>query len=301
MSSSIIFEYPFPEQFSFKECLWFLDRNYDDCMHQLSPDSVTKVIKVKGRPFLIRVSAINSILQVHLLEGRALEEDRSAIISYVKNWFDLERDLSHFYELLLKDRQLDYMPEAYFGLRLVSIPDLFEALCWGIIGQQINLTFAYKLKRKLVERYAEPIDFENKFYYSFPSSSTLSKASMEDLRAMQFSQKKAEYLIGIAAAFEKGEISEAKLRNMASLKDKQSVLTSIRGIGLWTANYALMKSFREPSCIPYGDAGLINALLRHEIISRKEEAQHMDAFFKPYEGWESYLVFYLWRSLSVNV
>jgi DNA-3-methyladenine glycosylase II len=300
MSSSVIFEYPFPEQFSFKECLWFLDRNYDDCMHLLSPDSVTKVIKVKGRPFLIRVSAKNSILEVRLLEGRALEEDRSAIISYVKNWFDLERDLSDFYKLLLKDSQLNYMPGAYYGLRLVSIPDLFEALCWGIIGQQINLNFAYKLKRKLVERYAEPIGFENKFYYSFPSSNALSKASIEDLRAMQFSQKKAEYLIGIATAFEKGEISEVKLRNMASLKDKQAALTSIRGIGLWTANYALMKSFREPSCIPYGDAGLINALLRYEIISRKEEGQNIDALFKPYDGWESYLVFYLWRSLSVN-
>lgn len=298
MTAALILEIPLPERFSFKECLWFLNRNYDDCMHRLSEEAITKAIEIDHQTFLIHIRENNQLLEIHILQGIPSPEEQRSLISYVENWFDFCNDPMELYSLLLKDDRLAYMAEAYYGLRLVSIPNLFEALCWGIIGQQINLTFAYKLKRKLVERYGKKIDHENQSYYLFPSSAELLKASITELREMQFSQKKAEYLIGLARIFEAGEISEARLKVMPLLKDRQKALTDIRGIGIWTANYALMKAFREPSCIPYGDAGLLNALLKHEIIQQKGDAKAINAFFEHYQGWESYLVFYLWRSLS---
>ena len=41
------------------------------------------------------------------------------------------------------------------------MPDLFESLVWAIIGQQINLTFAYTLKKRFVQDFGENIVFEN--------------------------------------------------------------------------------------------------------------------------------------------
>lgn len=43
------------------------------------------------------------------------------------------------------------MTASYKGVRFIGIPDIFEAICWAIIGQHINLKFAYTLKRRLVE------------------------------------------------------------------------------------------------------------------------------------------------------
>ena len=79
------------------------------------------------------------------------------------------------------------------------------------------------------------------------------------------------------------------------------MLLAQKGIGEWTANYALMKSLRDPQCIPHGDIGLLNALANHNIISDRNELDKIATLFKTFPGWESYLVFYLWRSLTVRV
>lgn len=45
--------------------------------------------------------------------------------------------------------------DEFYGLRNIGIPDLFEAIVWGILGQQINLAYAYTLKRRLVETFGD--------------------------------------------------------------------------------------------------------------------------------------------------
>jgi len=183
-------------------------------------------------------------------------------------------------------------------LRLMGIVDLFEALCWSVIGQQINLTFAFKLKRRLVEKYGERLDFEGDAYYLFPSYAVLAEVTVDELREMQFSRSKAAYLIGLGASFAKGELSREMLLRLPDLESRQKVLTALKGIGIWTANYTLMKTLREPSSIPHGDTGLLTALANHAVIKERSEVEKISRFFSKYKGWESYLVFYLWRSLA---
>ena len=65
------------------------------------------------------------------------------------------------------------MVSEYNSLRIMAIPDLFEAVCWSIIGQQINLTFAYKLKRKFTEVYGTKLTFEGINYHLFPKPKLL--------------------------------------------------------------------------------------------------------------------------------
>lgn len=297
---------PVPADFNFGECLWFLDRGFDDCLYQVDKSSVTRVIQLKEDPALVRVEMGDRIgipvnLKVSVLNRSLSPEGEGELRNYLADWFDLQLDLNPFYSLMVKDPRLSFMKEEYAGLRLIGIPDLFEAICWAIIGQQINLTFAYKLKRKLVERYGEKMDFHGNRYFLFPEPSVLAKASVEELQAMQFSRSKANYVLGIAAAFADQRLSKDGLRLMADLAARQKALISVKGVGIWTANYALMKSLKERSCIPHGDAGLLNALVNLNIINDKKDIAGIEAFFSDYEGWESYLVFYLWRTLSKRV
>jgi DNA-3-methyladenine glycosylase II len=287
-----------PKNFDFEECLWFLDRNFDDCMHKVDADQVIKVIEIEGRQFLVSVAFYEGKLQIEVLVGDLEENGVKKLKQFVSDWFDLEKDMESFYRLVKNDERLAYMVTAYNGLRLIGIPNLFEAICWAIIGQQINLTFAYKLKRRLVEKYGTYIPFNGVNYYVFPDCKVLAELFIDDLREMQFSRSKAEYLIIIAKAFASGEIGKDNLLALPDLNARQKALNSIKGIGVWTANYALMKSLKEHSCVPYGDAGLLNSLLNHNIITDKKQHEEIQAFFKNYPGWESYLVFYLWRSLS---
>ena len=287
-----------PAIFSFRECLWFLDRGYDDCLFRISNGGLTKLIRLGSEPVLFRIQDAGNCLQVEILQGNITEAQVQELRDYIMEWFDMHQDLSPFYALLQKDRMLQYMPKDFEGLRLISIADLFEALCWSIIGQQINLTFAYKLKRRLVEAYGTAIEHEGHVYHLFPSPQKLASISVDDLRPMQYSQSKAKYLIGIAQAFAGNQLSKEMLMALPDFHSKQQALTAHKGIGIWTANYALMKTLRLAEAIPYGDVGLLKALETHNIIKERTESEKIDRLFKKYKGWETYLVFYLWRSLA---
>ncbi len=287
---------PTPPNFSFSECLWFLDRNYDDCMHKVEGNVVRKVISDDKNIALIEIGESDNCLTINILQGNTSQK---YVIDFVAEWFDLERDIIPFYDKLGKDKEFAFMTNHYKGLRLLGIPDAFEALCWCIIGQQINLTFAYSLKRRFTEAYGSKIEFEGKNYWAFPSPEIVAKLNPEDLRLFQFSQKKAEYVIEAGKQFAEKNISKEILAKL-STEDAIKKLTSIRGIGEWTANYLLMKSLRRMECITHGDVGLFNALVKLKNFPKRPEKQQIVTLFAEFEGWEAYLVFYLWRSLAMK-
>ena len=291
---------PVPPDLNFPECRWFLDRGYDDCVHRIKGEKIIKALQLNGQELLVGIAEGKGSLMITILKGRADEPVRGLLSAYIREWLDIDRDLTPFYSLLKKDPRLSYMTEEYNGLRLVGIVDLFEALCWSIIGQQINLKFAFMLKRRLVEKYGSSISHEGETFYLFPDCRALALAEVEDLRSMQFSRSKAAYLVGLANAFKNGELSRAGLLSLPDRDSRLQALTKIKGIGIWTANYCLMKSLRDPSGIPHGDTGLLTALANHKVIKDRAELEKIKKFFAKYKGWESYLVFYLWRSLSVK-
>lgn len=291
---------PAANPFSFDECLWFLDRGYDECLHTILPGRVRKLVPLPGNPVLVDLRAHSAGIEAVILEGEEQAGTAAALQEYVHQWLAPQQDIRPFYDKLSRVPALAYMAEAFNGLRLIGIPDLFEALAWSIIGQQINLTFAFRLKRRLVERYGEKYESGDKVYHIFPDPSVIAMADPAQLRAMQFTGRKTEYLIGVARQFSEGLISKSSLLQLPGLEARRKALTDLRGIGIWSANYALMKSLRDETCIPHGDAGLLNALLSHQLISDKSDHPSMEKLYRRFKGWESYLVAYLWRSLAVR-
>lgn len=287
---------PSPSQFSFQECLWFLDRNYDDCLHEVRENSVLKLLSINEKTSLIEIKHLENYLHIEVLLG---EFEHEKICQFVTEWFDLDRDLMPFYHLLAKDDDLKYMVSDYQGLRLLGIPDLFEALCWSIIGQQINLSFAYKLKRRLTEIYGTKVSYQNQDFYLFPKPEILATLTVEELKNIQLSTRKAEYLIEIARNFSEGILSKSMLEELSTQEAIQKLI-NIRGIGEWTANYALMKSLKRLECVTYGDVGLYNALHSLKKFPKKPLRKELEIFFSGFKNWEAYTVFYLWRSLAVK-
>ena len=284
--------------FSARECLWYLYRGFDEVIYRVVNDKVIRAFSFDGRKILVSIQLLDNEIQIEWLAG---DNDPLLIAQsadFVKEWLDVEKDLDPFYNLLSVHPALSYMSADFKGLRLIGMPDLFEALCWAIIGQQINLSFAHKLKRRLVEAYGEYIEWDTEHYYIFPHPAVIATLDPLELQPMQFSAGKAKYIIGLAKAFADGTISKEKLIELPDFTSRQQNLTALKGIGTWTANYALMKSLKEPSSVPYGDAGLNNALLKHGLIESKIDTNGIIAIFKNFKGWEAYLVIYLWRSLA---
>ncbi len=100
----------------------------------------------------------NKHLCIDFLTPRPKKSIRARVAKYVWDWFDVDTDLRPFYRMANKDPVLKHVAEDLYGLRMITVGDLFEAICWAMVGQQINLAFAYTLKKRLDESFGEKIN-----------------------------------------------------------------------------------------------------------------------------------------------
>lgn len=288
-----------PKEFNIIANLNYLTREKNECMYEIENGIITRVIAIGEIRSLVQVSVIDNkqMIVQFLNDSKPIKEwQRGEIVNYIREWFDLDNDLTPFYEMAKADPLLNMPVQKFYGLRVVGIPDLFEALCWGILGQQINLAFAYSLKKQFVEKFGDSIEWIGKKYWIFPSYERIAQLTPLDLADIKMTVKKSEYIIGIAKLMASGELSKKQLIKM-NFKDAEKYLIKIRGIGPWTANYVLMRCLRFPTAFPIDDVGLINSIKLLRNMDRKPTKDKILEISIPWKNWESYATFYLWRVL----
>lgn len=294
MNSFII---PLPKEFSFEHCVAFLMRSPHELLHTCIDSYIFKLLQIGDKKILLKVYPGDAgMLNIDLLNTPVTEETRIILEQYIREWFDLDTDLGPFYKMATGDKILKELVRKFYGYRIVGQPDLFESLVWAVIGQQINLPFAYTLKQRFVQQFGEHLHFEGAVHYLFPAAKLVASLTDNDLLPLQFSRQKSRYTIGIAEAFSSNVISTEALRKLPFHEAKEQLM-KIKGVGNWTANYALMKTYRHPNAFPLEDAGLHQAIRNQLKLSRKPTIKEVETLFKKYKGWEAYATLYLWKSL----
>lgn len=286
-----------PEEFSFTECLVFLRRSDQEILHHIQEQKLMKLVKVNDELVLLKISSKNNRVIIEFPFGEPSRKSKEKAVQYISEWFDLEKDLSAFYQMSSQDSILQSLAVKHYGLRMIGIPDLFEAVTWAIMGQQINLKFAYTLKKRFVEHFGEKLDYEGRSYWLYPSPEMIANIEVEDLKKLQFTSRKAEYVIGTAKVMASGELSKGHLMDMPNPDKQHQSLVSIKGIGAWTADYVLMKCLLEPTAFPIADVGLHNAIKNQLGLDVKPKIDEIKELARKWSGWEAYAAFYLWRSL----
>lgn len=171
-------------------------------------------------------------------------------------------DLEGFYEAAAPDPVLAPLVRprgGLWGLRPTLAPDPFEMLVGAISAQQVNLAFAFATRARLVQRYGTPVELDGVTVYAFPTPAALAGVPVGELRAMQFSQRKAEYIVGLARELAGGQLDLGALARMP----EQAVvarLTAVRGLGRWTAEWFLARALGRPDVCPADDLGVRRAV-----------------------------------------
>lgn len=290
------FSLSLPKEFSFELSLSFLLRSPKELLHTVQGKNVVKLLHTENGSVLFRVREEENTLWVEFLNENVSLTDVEYVKQFVNEWFDLETDLKPFYKLAANDPLLKELVIKFYGYRIIGQPDLFESLVWAVLGQQINVSFAYSLKQRFVERFGESLSFEDNTYYSFPKPEIVALLGDADLLPLQFSRQKSKYVVLIAQAFAEGVVSKEKLRGL-SLQQAKEELMKIKGVGNWTANYALMKTFRYLDAFPLEDVAIHNAIKILKGMKAKPTIEQVKRIFKKYKGWEAYATLYLWKSL----
>ena len=130
-------------------------------------------------------------------------------------------------------------------------PNPFEALVISITAQQVSLQSAFAIRGRFVERFGE----RGEVAYAFPTRDRVASASEDELFALGFSRRKAEYVLGLARA-------ELDLDALDRLADEAIAarLVAVRGLGEWTADWYLARHLGRPHAWPAGDLALRKAV-----------------------------------------
>jgi 3-methyladenine DNA glycosylase/8-oxoguanine DNA glycosylase len=212
----------------------------------------------------VRIAAVDGGLDVD-----PLDPDTEAVVRKVLG-FDF--DLVAFSAWAAGEELLAPLVVRFPGFRPTLAPDPFEMLVGAITAQQVSLFAAVAIRNRLVERFGERVGR----VWAFPTRERLAAASEEELLAVGFSRRKAEYVVGLAR-------SELDLAALALLPDEEvkAQLTALRGLGEWTADWFLARYLGRPRAWPAGDLALRRAV---RALYGDVDVRAAGARFEPFQN-----------------
>ena len=265
---------------------------FDDLLERYDPETgvYSRLIAVGRRLLCIRVRQQGTPSRARLqvtLTGRGARdtEARTGAETYVKQALGAGQPISGFYRAFRDDPLLGPAVRRERGLRIAGNGSVFEALITTILCQQINLKFAYSIRRELTQAFGRKLRFDKELFWNFPTPQRLAGVSEPELRGMRISAAKTRAILGAASAFKSGALDEAAL---ASCSDEAVIerLTALPGIGPWTAEQVLMRGLGRSDVFPASDLGVIKYLAQGLLGRRKiATEQEMREFA---EGWRPY-------------
>jgi DNA-3-methyladenine glycosylase II len=207
-------------------------------------------------------------------------------------------DLEPFYRMADADPFLKPLTTAHRGFHVPQGPSVFEGLVSAILGQQISGQVARTLRALLMESYGESLTVDGVTYYAFPRPEALAAAGVEGLRDKKNSGRKSEYIAGIAEKLAAGDIDLEGLYNKSD-DEVIETLTALRGVGIWTAHWLLVRTLGRPDGFPHGDLALQKTLgdvVNGGVRMTGEEALEYSLRWSPYRTYVTTYIFGAIRS-----
>ncbi len=194
-------------------------------------------------------------------------------------------DLSPFYALAENDEYIGPLVRRFRGVKPPRFPAVFEALVNAVACQQVSLDVGIILLNRLAERFG-PACGGGQPRHAFPGPEGLADVPAEEIKKLGFSYKKAQYIKGLAMALVNREVDLAGLEGMANTEAVEH-LTTLRGIGRWSAEYVLLRGLGRLDIFPGDDVGAQNNLRRLFRLDHRpgyEEIKKLTSRWHPYEG-----------------
>ncbi|HEU4952459.1 MAG TPA: hypothetical protein VFT46_10935 [Holophagaceae bacterium] len=272
-----------PPGYRAEDTLAFHGRDPESPSERVADGVLRKALWMGGKP---RIATIRfEAGQAHL---SAAETEAP-----VRRMLGLHLDPGPFERAARRDRLFGPLVKARPGLRVLLTATPFEALVWAILGQQIHLGLAFRLRRRVIARYGAVVDG----LIAHPRPEDLAEADPDELGAMQVSRAKAAAIRRLSAAVASGALPLDALAGWDAA-EADARLQAEKGIGPWTSHYVLMRGLGLPDCVPLGDSALATALEVRLGLEARPGVKAVAALMAPYAPHRSLASFHLWASLK---
>jgi DNA-3-methyladenine glycosylase II len=264
-----------------------------------------RALRLGRRPHLVSVASKGTtarpLLSVTLEGGgRASAREKEEAEARVRQIFSAEHDLKKFRARVAGDALMSKLEAAHRGLHIARWPSVFEALVISILSQQISTVVAMTLKRRVVEQYGERLESAGETFLAFPRAEALAEAEPHELRALGLSGSKVAAVTELAQRARDGELDEKELES----EDNEALiarLTKLRGIGRWTAEWALMLHFGRTDVFPAGDLALRGVVVKSYNGGRALAEREIRALAERLWGeWASYAAVYFLAAMRAG-
>jgi DNA-3-methyladenine glycosylase II len=172
------------------------------------------------------------------------------------------------------------------GLAASQRTDPFHALLHAIIAQQLST----KAARTIEGRFSA-------LFEGNPIPVAVAAMPDERLRSVGLSPQKLKYVRDLCARIVDGSL---KLDTLNLLSDDEVIeaLTSVKGIGRWTAEMFLMFRLHRPDVLPVGDLGIVKAVQRAYKLRSLPSPERLTKIGETWRPYRSVACWYLWASLD---
>src|SRR6266849_1354535 len=202
----------------------------EDPCNRLVGGSLVRAVEVAGRwhGYELRWSGPvdGARLSVSVPGTRSARVLDAAIVD-ARHLCGLDLDIEGFYRETSADPVLGALIPRLHGLRPTLQPRPLEMLVGSVCAQQINLSFAFTVKARLVRRFGTPVEVGGHTVYGFPEAERLARARVRDLRRMQLTTRKSEYIIGLARRVASGALDLAAIGGRTN-EDVVEALSAVR-------------------------------------------------------------------------
>jgi DNA-3-methyladenine glycosylase II len=179
-----------------------------------------------------------------------------------------------------RDKKLGAAIEVIGLIKREIRPDPFAALVMSVVAQQISNKAADAIRGRL-HTLLEEITPES-----------IAGADSSQMRECGLSGRKIDYIKRIPDAALRGEIDVSCFHNMT---DEEIIrqLSSLRGIGVWTAEMLLLFSLRRPDIVSWGDQAIRRGMMNLYGLKTLTKSQ-FQRYRKRYSPYGSVASLYLW-------
>jgi DNA-3-methyladenine glycosylase II len=271
--------------------VWALRRRKKNAVDCWDGDEYSRIIVADNIPVRLTVSqeavGVEAALLVTLesatrLSGQAIEEAGRL----VHKMLGLAVNLQPFYDRTRGNVAIGSLVEQFFGVRPPRFPSIFEGLVNAIACQQVTLDLGIVLLNRLSERFGAPFVDHGVVRHAFPTPPDLADASEESIKGLGFSHQKTRAIQELAAHVADNRLKFADLDDMTNAEAVES-LSTIRGIGRWSAEYVLLRGLGRLDTFPGDDIGAQNNLQRLFHLAWKptyDDIRQLTSPWHPYEG-----------------
>ncbi|EQA43217.1 metal-binding domain of Ada [Leptospira broomii serovar Hurstbridge str. 5399] len=285
-SDKIDCDLSFRPPFDWNSIIGFLGQRILAGVEEIQDEKYLRTVSIDGVTGIISVSPVNGKNLLRARISSSLLPALIPILSSLRRLFDLNAEpisiAHHLGKLSAKNP----------GLRVPGSFDPFEVGIRAILGQQISVKAATTIAARFVRIFGLTIETGiTGLTYLTPTPERVANSNVKRIATLGLPAKRAETILAFSKA-----VAEKKLNLKPDTNFEKQIeeLTSLPGIGDWTAQYIAMRVFGWPDSFPHTDLGIYKAL----GVNNPSNVLKIAENWRP---WRSYATMHLWKSLEEKI